>query len=224
MTVHVGDLGTAETPLSPQGFVQVNGERYDARAEHGAVAPAAAVVVVGGDHMGLLVRLAAGADSPPDPDQGRPIVTSFTDRVAETDAREQSERKRRLAEHRRAGMATGAVAGALAGAMASLLLWDFIEERTGAPVAVLVAGILGGGVYGAAVFRLLDDLLSEIDESFRRATTASTCLAVFGSGGAVAVGAPGLGLGVVVAAAILSAAILAFIPPLAVLLLGLGDE
>ncbi|QEL13567.1 NfeD family protein [Limnoglobus roseus] len=59
MPVTIGTSGRAVTPLRPTGFVEVEGERFEAKLAPGMVVSVEAggiVVVIGVDRFGLLVR------------------------------------------------------------------------------------------------------------------------------------------------------------------------
>jgi hypothetical protein len=224
MAVHVGDRGKAATHLRPQGFVLVNGERHDARAESGPIEPGAEVVVVAGDHMGLVVRgLPPGAE-PRLPRHGERVCTSFDERVTEEGEREEAERRNWIDEHRRSGTSTGAAVGAAAAAVAVWLLWGFLQGQTDDPWAAAAIIVGGGALWGVAVFRGLDDTLGQVDHNFRRVTTPSACLGVIGTAAGAVLALPPLGLVGGLAAALVATLLLAGVLPVFLLLTGMGGE
>ncbi len=58
----IGQAAVAQTMLSPSGYVQVNGHRYEAFCQAGQVPVGAALVVIGADNFRLIV-------TPPKPPQ-----------------------------------------------------------------------------------------------------------------------------------------------------------
>ncbi|HVK19707.1 MAG TPA: NfeD family protein [Fimbriiglobus sp.] len=224
MAVHVGDHGKAMTPLQPQGFVLVHGERYDARAEFGPIEPGAEVVVVAGDHMGLVVRALPPGTEPRLPRHGERVRTSYDERVTEESEREEAERQTWIDEHRRSGMTTGAVVGSAAAAVAVWLLWGFIQGQTDDPWAAAAITVGAGALWGVAMFRGLDDALGQVDHNFRRVTTPSACLGVIGTSAGAVLALPPLGLVGGLAVALAATVVLAAVLPVFLLLTGLGGE
>lgn len=224
MAVHVGDRGQAATKLQPQGFVLVNGERHDARAEFGLIEPGAEVVVVAGDHMGLVVRALSPGAAPRLPRHGERVCTSFDERVTEESERAEVERQEWIDEHRRSGTTTGAAVGVAAAAVAVWLLWGFLQGQTDDPWAAAAIVVGGGALWGVAVFRGLDDTLGQVDHHFRRVTTPSSCLGVVGTSAGAVLALPPLGLVGGLAVALAATVALAAVLPVFVLLTGLGGE
>jgi hypothetical protein len=224
MAVHVGDRGKAISPLQPQGFVLVNGERHDARAEFGPIESGTEVVVVAGDHMGLVVRIVPPGPEPRLPRHGERLCTSFDERVTEESEREEAERQDWIDEHRRSGTATGAAVGVAAAAVAVWLLWGFLQGQTDDPRAAAAIIVGGGALWGVAVFRGLDDALGQVDHNFRRVTTPAACLGVVGTAVGAILALPALGLVGGLAVALAATVLLAAVLPVFVLLTGLGGE
>jgi hypothetical protein len=224
MAVHVGDRGKAITPLRPQGFVLVNGERHDARAEFGPVEPGTEVVVVTGDHMGLVVRTLPAGTEPQLPRLGERVCTSFDERVTEESEREEVERQNWIDKHRRSGTATATAVGVAAAAVAVWLLWGFLQAQTDDPRVAAAIIIGGGALWGVAVFRGLDDALGQVDHNFRRVTKPSACLGVVGTAAGAVLALPPLGLVGGLAVALAATIVLAAVLPVFLLLTGLGGE
>jgi hypothetical protein len=224
MTVRIGDCGKATSRLQPHGFIEIGGERYDARSEFGPIDPGTEVVVVAGDHLGLVVRRAEPGAPPVLPEHGQPVCTSFGERVSAEAGRAEADRQAWLDDHRRFGMTTAALAGAVVAAVAVWLLWGYVGERAGDPWAVAAAVVLAGAAAGVGAFRGLDEVLGEVGGHFRRASTPAACLAVLGAGGGAVLALPAVGLTTGLAIALAAAVVLAGIPPLFVLLTGGGAE
>ena len=222
MALSVGDRGTAVTPLHPNGFVWIDGAKHDARAEHGTIPADADVVVVGGDHLGLIVRTAERGRSLPLPDHGKPVCTSFDARLATEEEKREAERREWLAAHRRTGTTAAVVAGVVASATAAWALWGLLGQWGGDPWAVATLVVLAGGLFGVAAFRGLDEVFGQIDPNLRRVSPASAVLAVLSTfGGAAACGAS-LGPVGALAVGLVVALFLAAVPPLLITLAGLG--
>lgn len=51
-----GTTGVATTDLRPWGYVEVDGQRLEARAQHGAISAGCRVEVIGRDGRGVIVR------------------------------------------------------------------------------------------------------------------------------------------------------------------------
>jgi hypothetical protein len=223
MPLHIGDRGKAETSLQPQGFVWVEGERYDARAEASPVDAGTEVVVVGGNHMGLVVRPLERGRSPELPDCGKPVCVSFDEHTSRDDERREEERQRWLTEHRRVGTIAAAIVGGVAAAAAVWLAWGFLGQQVDQPAVLALGLIAGGAVYGVGLFRLLDELFGEIDPNLRRATHVSTALAIIGTAVGAALAVPAVGILGGLAMAFVGALVLAALPPLVLCLSGMGD-
>ena len=222
MALSVGDRGTAVTPLHPNGFVWIDGARHDARAEHGTIAADADVVVVGGDHLGLIVRKLEAGRSLRLPDHGKPVCTSFHDRLATEDEKREAERREWLAAHRQVGTTAAVVAGVIAAATAAWASWGLLAQWAGDPWMGATVVVLAGGLFGVAAFRGLDEGFGQIDPHLRRVSPASAVLMVLSTfGGAAACGAA-LGPIGATAVGLVVGLFLAAVPPLLITLAGLG--
>jgi NfeD-like partner-binding protein len=134
MGIHVGDRGIAETALYLTGTVRIGGERHTAKSDSGPVEPGAAVVVVGDDMGGLVVRpVEPGREADRLPDHGRPLFTSPQERAAAVEERREAEVRSDWAAHRRRGLLLGAVVGAGAGAVVAWAAWGPLVEHSARP-------------------------------------------------------------------------------------------
>ena len=163
MSIKVGDLGASTTTLQPSGFVSINGERLDARAEFGLIPAGTSVVVVSGDHLGLVVR-PAGNDSVSD--AGKPVCTSYSQRIASESQRVEDERHTQFLEHRRGGTTTSAAVGGLAGIGAAITLWDWVAGQVEQPILAAGGCAAAGFLGGLILFRLVLNQASPGEDVF----------------------------------------------------------
>jgi hypothetical protein len=220
MAIYVGDRGTATSPLQPQGVVLVNGERLDARAEFGLIEPGCEVVVVTGDHMGLVVRKLEPGSTPQLPDHGKKLCTSFDERITEESERQEAERQAWLEEHHRTGTILSTAVGTAAAVGAIAVLWGARTEQTDSPWAAALLLVVGGAVVGGAFFRALDEVLGQIDPHFRRVTTASTVLGLLGLAAGAALAIPPLGVPTGLLVGLAAALLFAAVPVVLIILSG----
>jgi hypothetical protein len=210
MGVHIGDRGTAETPLHLTGTVRVGGSRHTARSDRGPVEAGAAVVVVGDDLGGLVVRpVEPGRETDRLPNHGRAVFATPEERAAAGAARDEASAARDWAAHRRTGTRTCAAAGALAAGAALWWLWARVAE-SGAPLAA--GAVLAGAAWGAALFRFTDAALCRLDEGYRRLAPACGALGATGGAVAAALAVPVLGAGGLAVAALASLLCVALLP------------
>jgi hypothetical protein len=203
MAVHVGDRGVAESPLYLTGAVRINGVRLGARSDRGPVEAGTAVVVVGDDPLGLVVRpVVAGSETEQLPDHGRQVFTSPQERAAAAEERLEAEVQRNWAVHRRRGIVFAAVAGALAAGLALWFLWGRIDRPSLSPEAFAAAVVAAGALWGALVFRVVDGALGVVNPEYRQLSNVSAYLGLAGTALGAAFGIPwgGLGVGLAVAA------------------------
>ena len=151
MATHVGDRGTAETDMHPQGFVRVGGERLHARSDRGAIAAGAEIVVVSGDNVGLVVRPVEPGQTPRLPNHGRRVHSSFGERVTEQGKQEDAQKLRWRAARRRYGLIAGAALGAIAAGVSLYFLWDFVTSQATDPQGTAAGVVVAGAVWGVAV-------------------------------------------------------------------------
>ncbi len=184
IVIRIGDRGRTEAGgLHPHGFVSVNGQRHEARAEFGAAESGDEIVVVGGGNLGLLVRKVSPGEKVSLKNQGEQVFASFLEKmVTETGAVEESrheENQRRLAF----AVKAGAAAGFFCAALGLGFTWEYVRAECPppwqyvTPVVVLVVGLaLGVGVaFGMHGF------LKEIDPDCTRLTLPSAGLALAGT-------------------------------------------
>jgi hypothetical protein len=195
VAIRIGDAGVALSSLHPQGLVQVNGRRYHARAEHGTVALDGAVLIVGGDHLGLLVCDAAAAGPPAGlKGYGERVYSSFLERLADKEVRDDGEREVLRAARRQRGLVWAATLGAVAAVAVLWLVWDYVTDESGPTWQAALTVVVAGAASGAAVFLSLHEGLARFDGGSGRVVAACTGLALIGGMGGAAMGIPAFGL------------------------------
>ncbi len=221
MGVHVGDRGVTESPLYLTGAVRIGGVRLTARSDRGPVERGTAVIVVGDDPQGLVVRpLEPGHEAQQLPDHGRPVFTSPQERTTAAEERREKANQRDWAAHRRRGLVVGAALGALAVAAAMWAIWGWIAEQSESPNSLAPAVLLAGAVWGCLVFRVVDGALGLVDEGYRRLAVVSTGLGLVGAATGAALAVPWAGLGGGLVVAVVATALLAAVIPLLLILVG----
>jgi len=195
MTIRIGDGGMAVSSLHPQGLVQIYGRRYHARAEHGAIASGANVLVVGGNHLGLVVRESAGVGLAAGlPGYGQPIHVNYLDRMAETGEHDEAAERALQKVRLRRGLAWSAAAGAAVGVCVLSIVWDSIAADSGPLVVAIGVALVAGAVWAAAAFWVLFEAMDRFDRGTGYITATCTGLAIAGGAGGAAVGIPAFGL------------------------------
>lgn len=154
MTVRVGDVGRAVSPMTPSGAVEVGGRQLNARSEGLYIAAGRAVVVLRGDPMGCIVREVEPGHPPPRlPDHGEPIAPGGPYRtsaeVAATDHREHTETARQARQRLQYGFLAAGTLGVLVGLASGGFGW--ISGRAGVAGPTDAAILLAGSAVGAAV-------------------------------------------------------------------------
>src|SRR5262245_7847894 len=195
MAIRIGDAGVALSSLHPQGMVEVEGRRYHARAEHGSLVVDARIIVVGGDHLGLIVREAAPDGAPNGlPGYGSRVYSSFMERLADRDVRDEGEREQMREVRRKRGSMWFAVLGAVSAVAVLFLVWDHVTDDPGPTwqMAVIVAAT--GAILGAGLFLALHQGLARFDGGTGRVIAACTVMALTGGVVGAAVGIPAFGL------------------------------
>jgi hypothetical protein len=193
MKIHIGDTGVTETSLHPQGAVQLYGRRWPARAEQGSVPAGTDVVVVGGDNMGLVVRVVEAARPANGlPGYGRPVRSAAVDRLAETAGPEADEAAAR-ADRRRRFLRAAAAVGAAAALAVLMRIWDHVTDANGPTWQAIVLTLAGGAGWGVLVFLNLAEVLRRFDGGAGGITAACTALAIAGGAVGAAVGIPTFG-------------------------------
>jgi hypothetical protein len=195
MAIRIGDAGIAMSSLHPQGLVQVGGQRYHARAEHGSLTAEAPIVVVGGDHMGLIVR-EAGPEGPANglPGYGNRVYSSFIERLADREVRDEGDREQMREDRRKRGSLWFAALGAAAAASVLFLVWDHVTEEAGPTWQMTVIVAAAGALLGAGLFVALHQGLARFDGGTGRVIAACTLMALAGGVVGAAVGIPAFGL------------------------------
>lgn len=195
MAVRIGDIGEAISSLHPQGVVHIAGRRFQARAEHSALEPGRAVVVVGGDNGGLVVRGIDPGFSPSDmPHFGDPVGSSFLERFTEKADRDESEQARIEAHRRSRGIKFSAIAGAIGATVAMFALWGRMTEEAGPTWQSVVFSTFGGAALGAGVFFNLRGVMDRFDRGSGHITELCTLLALVGGTLGAILGIPAFGL------------------------------
>src|SRR5262245_15104728 len=195
MSVRIGDAGVALSSLHPQGMVRVDGKRYHARAEHGTVAADGQVVVVGGDHLGLIVCDATAVGAPRGlKGYGERVYSSFLERLADREVRDEGERERMRAERRKTGAYWFAAIGAVAAAAVLWIVWNHVTDEPGPTwqMAVIVAS--AGAACGAGLFLSLHEGLARFDGGSGRVIAACSLFALVGGVVGAAIGIPAFGI------------------------------
>lgn len=212
MAVHVGDRGTTETPLHLTGSVRIGATRHIARSDCGPMETGTAVVVVGDDMGGLVVRpIEVGHENDRLPDHGRAVFATPAERAAAAQAQHEARTARDWAAHRRTGISTCTVAGALA---AGAMMWWLGELDTAVGVT---SWLLAGAAWGAGLFLLTDTALGRFEEGYRRLAAASGTVGATGAAFAAALAVPALGLGGLAVAALVSILCAAVLPGVLIL-------
>jgi hypothetical protein len=190
MAVHVGDTGVAETQMYLTGAVRINGVRHIARSDRGPVEMGTAVVVVGDDPLGLVVRpIEADAEAKKLPNHGQRAYATPEERARAAEDRREAEIRAEWAAHRRRGAVLGALGGLATAGVGLWAQWGALPELTGLQPNVTAAiALVAGAVWGALVFLLLDSVLGFFEEGYRRVAVASTCLGLVGTGLGLAFG------------------------------------
>jgi len=195
MAVRIGDAGVALSSLHPQGMVRVDGRRYHARAEHGTVAPDGAVLVVGGDHLGLIVCDAAAAGPPRGlKGYGDRVYSSFLERLADRDVHDEGERERMRTDRRKTGAAWFAAIGAVAAAAVLWIVWNHVTDEPGPTWQMAVIVAAAGALFGAGLFMGLHEGLARFDGGSGRVIAACTVFALVGGVVGAAIGIPAFGI------------------------------
>lgn len=213
--VHVGDRGKAATALHPQGHVLIHGVRFDARAEFGGIASDAEVVVVTGDHLGLLVREFHAGEKVKLKDHGKRLLISFAERARPEPVVDEATLRKRRAERRPYGLAVGAPLGLLFAGLSLAVTWYRLVEAFEPPLLHVLATVLifTGILWGVVAFFSIDWILSQVEENLTRVTTPSTFLALLGTSTGAVLAIPSLGLVAGLGIALLGAFLLGTIIP-----------
>ncbi len=197
MSVRIGDIGRAVTPMSPSGAVEVNGKRLDARSDGPFIDAGSPIIVLRGDPTGYVVRkLEADQPTPKLPNHGKPIRKAEFQRnsaeVEQAEREERAEKRRRFRKMIRYGSIVAGSLGALVGLASGAAGWLFgwYGAAEAGQVAVLLGGSMGvGAVAGVALF-FLTGLIGSVMGFFEEgdAELAPDFLAIFAALVGAAVG------------------------------------
>jgi hypothetical protein len=189
--------------MTPSGCVVVDGTQYSARSQHGFIEKGHEVIVIDGDHGGLVVvPVEASVDYDSMTRRGQIVYTSFGELIAARTARGKVARQKWLAERRCYVRNWGPVLGAIFSIVGIAIVWRHLVNLGTFGLIASCGGILLVGMTWSTTFLLLVDYaLQKFDESFYRLTTATTCLGLVGStlGAAYAIPAFGWVVGIVMA-------------------------
>jgi hypothetical protein len=195
MELHIGDRGEAVTPLAPQGLVQVNGRRLDARAEFGTIDAGTAVVVLRGDPAGLVVRaVTPGTELFPLPGQGERVFASFGEVREHVTRREEAAARRERALRRRVTPQYGATFGATAAIVVICFLWHEVIAQDDLPTVVALVTVAGGALWGWGVSAWADHGLQRLGDTFYHVAAGATVLALAGAAAAAILVIPRFGV------------------------------
>ena len=169
MTVRVGDVGRAVSPMTPSGAVEVGGRRVDARSEGLFIAAGTAVVVLRGHPQGCVVRAIEPGQPPPAlPDHGQPIaVGSPFWTSADIEAAEHRDRAV-AAQQLRKVLQYGLLAAGTLGVLVGLANggYGWVSGRAGiadaADAATFLAGSAGVGAAAAVALFVLTGLVGKV--------------------------------------------------------------
>jgi len=215
MAVRIGDAGVALSSLHPQGMVRVGGKRFHARAEYGTIAPDGAVVVIGGDHLGLIVRDAGAVEAPRGLNGfGERVYSSFLERLADREFRDEGERERMRAERRKTGAYWFAAIGAVAAAGVLWIVWNHVTDEPWPTWQMAVIVAAAGAAFGAGLFMGLHEGLARFDGGSGRVIAACTLFAVVGGVVGAVIGIPAFGIAAGLSLALIGMAALGMALPL----------
>jgi hypothetical protein len=239
--VRVGDCGRTASSLHPQGFVRINGRRYDARSEWNPIEQGCEVVVVGGDLQGLIVRKVIPGLAPDRlPNYAKPVHSSFGELLDLQQRQAEAEREtwqsglpRWRAARRAYGLRMGALLGAMFAAGGLAVSWWYVTQASQTPwlTALAVAGV--GAFWGVVVFLLLDfthqrllrQMLPRLEgRVYDRITLCATGFALLGTTVAAALVVPWLGVEAGVVAALPATGALGLVVPCVLLVNAAPDE
>jgi hypothetical protein len=195
--LRVGDTGRTLTAMTPQGKIAIAGWIYDARSDGFWIDPNAHVVVVRGDHLGVVVRQIEAADAPRLAARGRPVSqASWQCRRAPTCSNRAVHAGSDTPPSPRfwSGLRESTSLGALFG-LVSVYLGFARAEMNGMLVSWLWTASAGlcGALWGALLFLGIHALLRDLGE-FERLALVTLGLALLGSTGGTVTGYSVLGL------------------------------
>src|SRR5262249_17375108 len=230
MTIRVGDRGRTMSSLHPQGFVRIEGKRYDARSVFEPIERDTDVVVTGGDLQGLNVRKITPSLSVEKlPGFGNPVHSSFHDVIIQQEKSAVAERDAWRAQRRRwrvvrmvYGLVMGAPVGAMIAAAGLWIAWDYVSQMSETPWNIAAGVVAAGAIWAVAFFCMLDrvqqhfmdGLLPKIQPRvYDRLTLLSTALGLLGGTIAAAFTIPSLGVAQGAVLALMANGVLGLIVP-----------
>jgi hypothetical protein len=188
--VYIGEMGRTLTAMRPQGKVNIGGRIHDARSDAFWIDSGVGIVVVNGDHLGVIVRRAEaecaseGADWADWANWG-PLTPLASwqlpiEKRASGTSKPANDWPRFVA-----GLRESACLGALYGLVC--VAFGFAEAELGEWLALrAVAAGICGAFWGSLLFIIVRTLLRDLGE-FEELTLVTLGLALFGStGGTVA--------------------------------------
>jgi hypothetical protein len=182
--VHIGEMGRTVTAMRPQGKVNIGGRIHDARSDAFWIDSGVHIVVVNGDHLGVIVRRAEAECACEGADWG-PLTPLASwqlpiERRASGSNSSANDWPRFVT-----GLRESACLGALYGLVC--VAFGFAEAELGDWLVLrAVAAGLCGAFWGSLLFVIVRTLLRDLGE-FEELTLVTLGLALFGStGGTVA--------------------------------------
>lgn len=155
--VRIGDSGETSTPLTPGGFVEIEGTRLPARCESGFIEIREAIVVIGGDNLGLIVRRVAVLDvTTPLHRHGEVVFASFGAKVKSLGTAAELRERELLQRAQHHSLVLGSFTGGLAGGaiIFGLGLYPNVNPILLTPIGSLLT-VLISIAWGAFVGRVL---------------------------------------------------------------------
>lgn len=172
----VGDTGTAYSPLIPSGVVEINGQRFSARAKGPSISEGATVVIVGGDVGGVVVQRSSESDAEL-PEFGKVVYGSFGDRAIAIALRAEEERSNELAAWKNRARIQRRILGIVFGGFA---MFVFSHGENDVMLGNVFAFIIGFA-WANAVFLTLDSMICRFDEELVRLVTPASVASLVGS-------------------------------------------
>jgi hypothetical protein len=193
VSVQIGDRGRAGTPMSPQGKVEIAGDRHDARSDGRFIDAGREIIVVAADHLGLIVReIEPGQEPPFLSNAGQPArVASWHKTGAEVDRqlrREEALQRRKQSIEHRYGSRIGAGLGGLAGILTVCFGFGQAGVEAGSiQYTHILAGVaLLGAVLGFGIFWAIHSFLLGAKRDYRNMSLVVLVLSLAGAvGGAL---------------------------------------
>jgi hypothetical protein len=186
--VRIGDPGRTVTAMTPQGKIAVGGSVFDARSDSFWIDPNVPIVVVRGDHLGLVVRRLEDEGERPKANIGEPTPQACWQESPPLEAvsgkgQADAAFRARFSSGLRESVSLGALYGLL-----SVYLGFAAAEMEGWLGPWIWAGGAGlcGALWGGLLFLIIHALLRDMGE-FQKLVLVTLGLALVGStGGTVA--------------------------------------